>query len=83
MTFYSIRVVGRPGLDGTIAKDPDELLAGWIGGPKPVAILALSGVPSSVPERFVVTMEKRPLLLSRQRAPARACSPALRRRLKS
>jgi hypothetical protein len=38
----------RPGLDGTVAKDLDALLAGWIGSPSSVAILDLSGIPSLV-----------------------------------
>ena len=37
-----------PALDGTIERDLDSLLADWIGGPKPVTILDLSGVPHSV-----------------------------------
>lgn len=38
----------RPGLDGTVAKDLDALLAGWLGSPAPIAILDLSGIPSTV-----------------------------------
>ncbi len=38
----------RPKLDGTVAKDLDALLAGWLGRPAPIAILDLSGVPSTV-----------------------------------
>jgi hypothetical protein len=38
----------RPGLDGTIAKDLDALLADWIGSPSPITILDLSGIPSTV-----------------------------------
>jgi DNA helicase HerA-like ATPase len=38
----------RPGLDGTVAKDLDALLADWIGGPSAIAILDLSGIPSTV-----------------------------------
>lgn len=37
-----------PGLDGGAARDLDDLLKEWIGGPKPVTILDLSGIPSSV-----------------------------------
>ena len=48
----------EPAPDGTIAKDLDELLAGWIGGPKPITILDLSGVPSSVLERLVGSILK-------------------------
>jgi hypothetical protein len=38
----------RPGLDGTVAKDLDALLADWLGSPSPIAILDLSGIPSTV-----------------------------------
>ncbi|MBA5872101.1 MAG: DUF853 family protein [Nitrospira sp. CR2.1] len=38
----------RPQLDGTVAKDLNVLLADWIGSPSPIAILDLSGIPSSV-----------------------------------
>lgn len=38
----------RPGLDGTVTKDLDALLADWVGGTSPVAILDLSGIPSMV-----------------------------------
>ena len=48
----------EPELDGTINKDLDELLAGWIGGPKPITILDLSGVPSLVLERLVGSILK-------------------------
>ena len=37
-----------PGLDGSVTKDLDALLEDWIGGPKPISILDLSGIPSSV-----------------------------------
>lgn len=37
-----------PGLDGATKKDLDDLLHGWIGGPRPITILDLSGIPSSV-----------------------------------
>jgi hypothetical protein len=37
-----------PGLDGNVAKDLDALLEDWIGGPQPITILDLSGIPSSV-----------------------------------
>ena len=43
----------EPDLDGKPAKDLDALLCGWLGGPKPITILDLSGVPSSVLERLV------------------------------
>lgn len=48
----------EPGLDGAINRDLDELLAGWIGGPKPITILDLSGVPSLVLERLVGSILK-------------------------
>ncbi len=38
----------RPQLSGSVAKDLDALLADWIGGKSPIAILDLSGIPSSV-----------------------------------
>jgi DNA helicase HerA-like ATPase len=38
----------RPGIDGAVAKDLDALLAGWLGGPSPVAILDLSGIPIAI-----------------------------------
>ena len=40
----------EPALDGRIALDLDKLLAGWLGGEKPITILDLSGVPSAVLE---------------------------------
>ncbi len=48
----------EPRLDGQIQKDIDALLAGWIGGPKPVTILDLSSVPSTVLERLVGSILK-------------------------
>ena len=48
----------EPELDGTINKDLDELLAGWIGGPNPITILDLSGVPSLVLERLAGSILK-------------------------
>lgn len=38
----------QPEIDGKVTKDLDSLLEGWIGGPQPIAILDLSGIPSSV-----------------------------------
>ena len=43
----------EPDLDGTPQLDLDALLKGWLGGEKPITILDLSGVPSSVLERLV------------------------------
>jgi uncharacterized protein DUF87 len=37
-----------PGEDGGTKKDLDELLEDWIGGPQPITILDLSGIPSLV-----------------------------------
>lgn len=38
----------QPKVDGTVAKDLDALLADWVGGPSPIAILDLSGIPPAV-----------------------------------
>ena len=43
----------EPDLTGKSAADLDVLLAGWLGSPKPVTILDLSGVPSAILERLV------------------------------
>ena len=43
----------EPDLNGKPTRDLDALLRGWLGGPKPITILDLSGVPSSVLERLV------------------------------
>ena len=43
----------EPDLGGKPERDLDSLLRGWLGGEKPVTILDLSGVPSSVLERLV------------------------------
>ena len=43
----------EPDLDGKPERDLNTLLRGWLGGEKPVTILDLSGVPSSVLERLV------------------------------
>lgn len=37
-----------PNFDGGTAKDIDSLLEDWIGGPNPISILDLSGIPSSI-----------------------------------
>lgn len=37
-----------PQIDGKTNKDLDDLLEDWIGGPRPVTILDLSGIPSAV-----------------------------------
>ena len=38
----------QPKLDGAVDADLDDLLQEWIGGPRPITILDLSGIPSSV-----------------------------------
>jgi DNA helicase HerA-like ATPase len=38
----------RPSLDGSVDKDLDALLADWIGSPRPITVLDLSGIPSAV-----------------------------------
>ncbi len=43
----------EPDLEGTPKADLDELLRGWLGSPKPVTILDLSGIPSTILERLV------------------------------
>ena len=48
----------EPDLCGKTGKDLDALLAGWIGGTKPITILDLSGVPSTVLERLVGSILK-------------------------
>ena len=48
----------EPNLDGEPEKDLDTLLAGWLGGKKPITILDLSGIPSNVLERLVGSILK-------------------------
>ena len=48
----------EPDLDGEVERDIDELLTGWIGGPKAITILDLSSVPSTVLERLVGSILK-------------------------
>ena len=48
----------EPDLNGKPKQDLDALLAGWLGGSKPITILDLSGVPSSVLERLVGSILK-------------------------
>ncbi len=48
----------EPDLDGEVERDMDELLTGWIGGPKAITILDLSSVPSTVLERLVGSILK-------------------------
>ena len=37
-----------PDIEGKTKQDIDELLESWIGGPQPITILDLSGIPSSI-----------------------------------
>lgn len=37
-----------PDVDGKTAQDLDTLLGSWVGGPWPISILDLSGIPSSI-----------------------------------
>ncbi|MYK69597.1 MAG: ATP-binding protein, partial [Gammaproteobacteria bacterium] len=48
----------EPGLDGIPEKDLDALLAGWLGGDKPITILNLAGVPSNVLGQLVGSILK-------------------------
>ena len=48
----------EPDLNGKLTKDLDALLAGWLGGRKPITILDLSGVPSGVLERLIGSILK-------------------------
>ena len=43
----------EPDLDGTPTADLDKLLEGWLGHSKPITILDLSGVPSTVLTRLI------------------------------
>lgn len=43
----------EPDLGGQTAQDLDTLLAGWLGHDRPITILDLSGVPSSVLVRLI------------------------------
>jgi len=42
-----------PGLDGQPVKDLDSLLEEWLGGPMPISILDLSGVPTPILNELV------------------------------
>lgn len=48
----------EPTLSGDVQKDLDALLEGWLGGPKPITILDLSGVPSPVLMRLIGSILK-------------------------
>jgi DNA helicase HerA-like ATPase len=43
----------EPKLDGTVDRDLGELLESWIGHDKPITILDLSGIPSTVLARLI------------------------------
>lgn len=45
-----------PDIDGKTNKDLDTLLEEWIGGPQPITILDLSGIPSSVLNDLIGTL---------------------------
>ena len=51
-----------PDIDGNIKADLDTLLHGWLGSDKPITILDLSGVPSSVLELLVGSILKLSLI---------------------
>ena len=46
----------QPDINGQVKKDLDSLLEMWIGGSKPIAILDLSGIPSSVLNDLIGTL---------------------------
>lgn len=48
----------EPDLAGKTQADLDVLLSGWLGGPRPITILDLSGVPSVVLERLIGSILK-------------------------
>ena len=48
----------KPNLEGKVESDLDTLLSDWLGGSKPLSILDLSGVPSSVLENLVGSILK-------------------------
>lgn len=48
----------EPSLSGKSPEDLDTVLAGWLGGKKPITILDLSGVPSVVLERLIGSILK-------------------------
>ena len=70
----------EPDLDGYCGVDLDQLLEGWIGGEKPISILDLSGVPSSVLERLIGSILKivyESLFWSREKSEGGANRPLL------
>ena len=46
----------HPDLDGQVSEDLGTLLAGWVGGPKQVTIVDVSGIPTEVVGTVVGTM---------------------------
>ena len=48
----------EPNLEGRTQSDLDDVLAGWIGGQRPISLLDLSGVPSVVLERLIGSILK-------------------------
>ncbi len=46
----------HPNLDGVVKKDLSKVLAEWIGGPEPVTVLDVSGLPPEVMSTVVGTM---------------------------
>ena len=46
----------RPDIDGRINSDLDSLIQGWIGNSKPITILDLSGIPSSILNDIIGTV---------------------------
>lgn len=38
----------KPDINGAVSKDLDSLLEEWMGGPQPIAILDLAGIPSTI-----------------------------------
>lgn len=43
----------KPQPDGKVGKDLDHLLESWIGGPEPITVLDLSGVPPDVLNKLI------------------------------
>ena len=58
MAFCCALDLGSQILMESQQRDLDELLARWLGGEKPITILDLSGIPSSVLERLVGSILK-------------------------
>lgn len=47
-----------PATDGAVKADIDKLLESWIGGPEPISVLDLSGIPSAVLKDLVGALLK-------------------------